>query len=474
MKRFERFCRTIQTLELTAHASLARARKIAPPMPAMKNFPPRRLRPPTLLTLALFAALFALACPAAFAVPSNQRVTIHYWTGWTGQELAALQRLARKFEQSHPTIAVNVLSVAGAYEKVRIAFAGGAPPDICSALWPEDLPDFVVHGYVQPLDGFFAQSGRTLDEWYPAARKLMVVGQHIYGISVTCNPFFVFYNRALFAEAGIQAPHIRTIDDLSRAIEATTKRKDGRLVQIGMLPPSFVEITPKFGGQLYDESQNAITPDDPGAIAAMQWLSALVQRMGKSDLQAFLQLTGNMQSGMNPFYGGRAAMLVSSVWEEKMIARYAPHLNYGYFAFPWREAGRPDSAFVSGSVFIIARASRHRQEAWQFLEWLSRPEQVAQLCKDFANVPATMDAGRVPAFSSPLMQFALSLLASPDSYVPPRMPLWSAYRMELQRAEERIVYGGAPLVPTLIDLKRRFQPKLVELYGYLSACGVRP
>lgn len=427
----------------------------------------------------IFCQFLTLFWAASFIFHLQARASadtvIDYWTGWTGRELERLKTHISDFERSHPTIKVNVLSVAGAYQKVRIAYAGGAPPDVCSALWPEDLPDFVIHGYVENLMPFMRASHRELDEWVPPAQAMMSYQGGVYGISLTANPFFLFLNTRLLREASVDPHAIKTIDSLTSAILLTTKRdQTGRLVQIGLLPPSFVEWAPKFGGKLYDESRRSVTPDDRGNVLAMRWIKDLVSEVGADQLQGFLQLTGNMQGSTNPFYGERAAMLVSSVWEESMLAKFAPQIEYAYVPCPALMEETTPSAFVSGSIFVLSRASRKKQAAWEFLNWLSRPEVAAKIADDFRNVPALRACSRHPRLQSPLMQFAMQLVASPTSYVPPRMPLWTAYRSALQQAEEKILYAGGDIAEELSNVRVRIQPKLDDLARYLGWGGGNP
>jgi len=415
-------------------------------------------------------------CNVVPAAGDDDAQTISYWTGWTGTDLEVQERLIQKFEQTHPGKKVHLLSVAGAYQKVRIAFAGSDAPDVCSALWPEDLADFAAHGYLEALDDELSASGRSLDEWFPAAADLMTVGPRTYGISLTCNPFFVFYNKKLFADAGIPGDwHPSDIDALTSTVVALTKKDEGgRITTLGMLTPNLVEWAPLFGGTFYNPVSHQVSARHDGNIRALDWIKTVVDGAGSANVLAFEQGGGNMQSAVNPFYNGLVGMFVSSIWEESFIDRYAPELNYGYFPLPSLQGHRENTAYVSGSIFVISESSKNKELAWEFLNWLSSPEASAEFCKGIGNMPAIRKAAEDPAFATPLFKFARVLLSNPNSYSAPQMPFWTSYKAELIRAQELVVHGGHDSTEVLGQVQTRIQRQVDTLLSMFKRQGVEP
>ena len=92
---------------------------------------------------------------------------IRYWTGWTGEALAAQRELVAEFNRTHPEVRVSIHSVGGSYNKVRIAFAGGVTPDVCSAVWADELAGYAMRGVLRPLDEDLRRSGRSAPESGP-------------------------------------------------------------------------------------------------------------------------------------------------------------------------------------------------------------------------------------------------------------------------------------------------------------------
>src|ERR1051325_10858078 len=153
----------------------------------------------------------------------NPSVTeIVYWTGWSGHEYAIQKGLIEEFNRTHPHIHVRMLtqfSSTGTYQKVRIAFAGGATPDVMSTIWDRDLAGYAMRGVLESLDGYLARSGRDIDrEYTPGMAKMLKIDGHFYGMTVTTNTNFIAYNKTIFREAGLDPEKPpETIDELDDA-----------------------------------------------------------------------------------------------------------------------------------------------------------------------------------------------------------------------------------------------------------------
>src|SRR5687767_13822739 len=114
-----------------------------------------------MVTMMRLTSVLLLLCLSGCAPAASDRgpVEIRYWTGWTGHELDAQKRLVEEFNRTHTDVRVRILSVAGSYQKVRIAFAGAATPDVVSAVWADELAGYAMRGVLSPLDDRLRESG---------------------------------------------------------------------------------------------------------------------------------------------------------------------------------------------------------------------------------------------------------------------------------------------------------------------------
>ena len=393
---------------------------------------------------------------------------IVYWTGWSGHELESQQKLVGEFNLGHPQIHVRLLTQfnsSGSYQKVRIALAGGATPDVMSTVWANELPAYAIRGVLLPLDSYLLASNRDVDrEFTPGVARMLHVGSHVYALAVTTNANFILYNKRIFREAGLDPEKPpRTIEELDRAAKACTRYDaDGRFLRYGFRPGSLEMWAHVFGGRWYDAGTGRITADDPHNLAALRWMASYARQYDIRRLDAFTSTFGSNETVNGPFFVGKMAMWTTGEWSEEFLRRYAPGMEYGWFPLPSPPGGCPETTQSGGSVFVIPAACKHPAEAWEFLNWLTQPHAVGQFCWSIKNCPPLRAAGADPRFQSdPMFRFAVDLVNSPNSFGPPAIPTAPTYSREIQRVEDAALHGGDPKA-LLDDLQRRMTRDLDE------------
>lgn len=412
-----------------------------------------RSKTTTLSCLLLILILFAphsIRSTHAMGIrpPDSEKVTrITYWTGWMGHEMKKQEELVDRFNALHPHIQVRIVTLAGVYQKVRIAFAGGDTPDLLSSCWAREIAGYAIRGVLTPLDSFFERDRPTLpDEYFPGIwRSFQFEGQTM-ALAVTTNAQFFYYNKDVFREVGLDPEWTpRTLDELMETIDrCTIVDNRGNYIRYGYRPANLEWWAYIFGGKWYDQATLTVTADHPRNIAALQFLQNFAQQYDIRKMQTFESSLGNVFSAQNPLYVGKVAMRVSGEWEVQKINRYSPDLDYGFFAAPPPPGGRENCVTFDGSVFVIPAASQHKEEAWTFLNWLTQPEQVKEFCLALYNLPPLKALMEEPEFRDhPVFNFAGELMAGENVFGPPNMPVWSRYLEEIQRSEDRCVFHGA-------------------------------
>lgn len=390
---------------------------------------------------------------------------IRYWTGWTGHELDAQKALVDEFNRTHPNIRVRILSVAGAYQKVRIAFAGGSTPDVCSAVWADELAGYAMRGVLRPLDEDMTRSGRSPDEFVPGIARMVRYQGKTYGLAVTTNTNFIVYNKRIFREAGLDPERPpRTIAELDAAAEACTKvGPGGQFVRYGLRPSGLLNWVYVFGGQWYNPETGEVTANHPRNVAALEWMASYGKKYDVSRMQAFETSFGGNATPNGPFFVGKVAMWQTGEFALAHIRRYGPDLEWGWFPMPPPPGGRPMTTGAGGSVFVIPAATRHPEEAWTFLNWLTGPHAVSQFCAEITNLPPLKAVGKEPQFrKEPLFRFALDLAASENVFGPPQMPIWPRYVQDIRRIEDHAIFSQQSPRQLLDDLDARIEKDLAR------------
>ncbi|MCC2672516.1 MAG: N-Acetyl-D-glucosamine transport system, permease protein 1, partial [Armatimonadetes bacterium] len=375
----------------------------------------------------------------------REPVEIRYWTGWTGHELESQKRLVDEFNRAHPGIRVRILSVAGSYQKVRIAFAGGATPDVCSAIWADELAGYAMRGVLHPLDDFLTGSGRSIDEFVPGVARMVCYQDRTYALAVTTNTNFIVFNKTIFREAGLDPERPpRTIADLDAAAQACTRLgPGGSILRYGFRPAQLLLWAYVFGGRWYDAATGRVTADDPHNVEALRWMAAYAKRYDVTRMQSFESGFGGNSTPSGPFFVGKVAMWQTGEFAREHLRRYAPNLEWGWFPLPAPPGGRPQTTSAGGSVFAIPAATRHPAEAWTFLDWITQPHAIGEFCSAITNLPPLKALGESERFrKEPLFRFALELAGGENVFGPPGMPIWPRYVQDIRRIEDHAIFGG--------------------------------
>lgn len=388
-------------------------------------------------------------------------VEIVYWTGWSGHELEVLEKLVGEFNNTHPNVRVRMLTQfnsTSSYQKVRIAFAGGATPDVMSTVWGKELAAYAMRGVLTPLDDYLTASGRDVEKEYtPGIARMLRVDGHVWGLTITTNSNLIVYNKKIFREAGLDPNHPpQTTDELDRAAALCTKYdSQGRFIRYGFRPTMLRMWAYVFGGGWYDDRSGRVTANDPHNVAALKWMASY-RKYDLRKMAAFQAGFGSAETPGGPFYVGQMAMWSTGEWSGEFIRRYAPGLEWGWFALPAPVNGRPNTTEASGSVFVIPAACKHKEEAWELLNWMTSPHAVTTFCSSVKNVPPLKAAGRDPAIQAdPFFRFAVDLSNGQNSFGTPTTPIWPTYDRELERVEEAAMLGGKDPKALLDDLQIR-------------------
>lgn len=416
---------------------------------------------PSIRLLAVAACLPVLLITGCGRKEGRRPVEIVYWTGWSGHELELQQKLVDEFERTHPHIRVRLLSVFGSYQKVRIAFAGGDTPDVCSAVWATELAGYAMRGALTPLDDFLAKSGRRKDEWVPGAWEMQRYNNRTWGLLGTINANFIVYNRAEFARRNLHPP--RDLDEWIRVNKACIERNVGGGYKVyGMRPSNLVEWAYVFGGHWYEPETGKVTATHPANIRALKFLQDFARENDIRRMENFESTFGSQQTPQGPFFTGKQLMMATGPWIEEFIRRFAPKgFDYGYFPYPAPAGGRRNCTTLNSSVFVIPAASKHKEEAWEFINWFLSPAQNVRFCSAMGNNSPLKAVAAMPEMrKEPILRFSADICGGTNAFGPPQMPVWPTYLAQIARAEDFAVHQGKDPKALLEEVQRRVEKEL--------------
>src|SRR3954471_7511949 len=174
--------------------------------------------PPALFALGT-AVLLAAACTPApkenkIADPGTQvSGTVELWHFFTEREAAAIDTVVKDFQSTHPNITVTVKSGQDD-SKVTQAIGAGSGPDVGLSYSTDIVGKFCSSGAWVDLTRYLQRDKVDLNKLNATTRQYTEFDGNRCAMPFLADAYGLFYNKDLFAKAGIAGPP-KTLDELS-------------------------------------------------------------------------------------------------------------------------------------------------------------------------------------------------------------------------------------------------------------------
>ena len=432
----------------------------------------RRGRGLSVRLAALGLAALAAASIASAQAPERRRIV--FWNLFTtGDSHKVVVELVRRFNESNAGYLVEQVDIPyqHIHAKMLPAVAGGVPPDL--SIFDRFLvASYGARGAFLPLDGLVRRDGLRAEDFFSAPWEECFYGGRQFAVPYDTDVRVLYYNRALFREAGLDPDRPpRTWSELRDCSARLTRRRpNGRLDQVGYAPVygnlgSLYLYGWQKGGEFLSPDGRTVTLGDPRVVAALQWLSDFVRDYGIDNMMS-LQ-SGFGMDAQNPFITGKIAMVVLDVGELSTVQRYGKHLDWAAAPCPYADDGVP-ATWSGGFSMVIPRGARNVEGAWTFARFiLSEPSQ-RFMATSSNKLPALKAAANDPFFqSSAFWRLAISEMR--HSRYRPVTPVGMAIYNEMISAVDHVIHGKKTPQQALDEATRESQRLLDRFLAESSA-----
>ncbi len=439
----------------------------------MFEMPVRLRRGAVARMLALVAAALVFGC----GTEHDEKVRrIVYWEKWTGFEGKALDAVVDAFnakerekaraDSRYVPIEVQHVTVSRIEQKLLVASAGGNPPDV-AGMYSYLIPAYADKGALVELGPRAAQAGIERAAYIEHYWDLGVYKHQLWSLPTAPASTALHWNKRLFREAGLdpEKPPVTieeldafaekltrwevTLDDGSKKIqsgylpEVPVSRK--RLVQVGFLPsePGWWSYAwgYYFGGTMLT-ADDMVTINSPENVRAFEWVASYTKKIGIDAVQRFRSGFGNFSSPQNPFLSGKIAMELQGVWMHNFIQKYAPGMQWGAAPFPV-PADHPElygRSMAESDVIVIPKGSKHPDEAFEFVRFLSTREALETLSRGQLKFSPLKEVS--PEFWAkhphPFIRLFRDMSMLPQVVAPPQTGVYNEFLREVNFAVDRI------------------------------------
>jgi multiple sugar transport system substrate-binding protein len=348
----------------------------------------------------IVGSLAGAAGPSARASQASSPVTLTYWSGFTGGDGPTYTALVNMFNKTHPNIQVKYVvqpwdSIA---QKLPTAMASGSGPDIATPDYNVGtIREYIANGLIAPIDSLLGSGPNQVSpSIVPAAIKsAFTVDGHLYAVPANWATLELYWNKTLFAKAGIAAPP-KTMTELQQDAVKLTVKSGSTVSQYGIAIADHATIPmwPIFiwanGGDLLGANRCSDLTDPKTVQAVSSWANLIVK-----DQISQVGLSG--QDADNLFSAQKAAMEINGPWA---IGEYQPaHVNFGLAQVPIGAIGQPVTTGSTVPMVLNARSSNKAAAMTFFSWWMSKPAQ-AYLSEHVGYPPSRTDMANYPGLTS--------------------------------------------------------------------------
>lgn len=281
-------------------------------------------------------------------------------------------QFAKFFQRLHPNIEIKreVTPFADFLTKYMTQAAGGNLPDLMYThySWAQNL---IKNNVLASIDDFIAATPEfNKDDFTATARSYWVRDGKLFGIPTDSAPKMLYYNKDIFAKAGIAAPDKSwTWEKVQQvAIELTQGKGVNKIFGFTPMPGDpFSDITPiyllPYGGRFLSADETTCLIHEPAAHDALKPWVELQVKHGAVPSIAERQALENV----DPYRTNRAAMSVNGLWILNNLLNLPEKdkFEWGLSHMPSGPQGR--FAPIVGSAFGLTSKAKQPEAAWILL-----------------------------------------------------------------------------------------------------------
>lgn len=310
-------------------------------------------------------------------------------TWWAPAEYSWTQ-MARLFEKQNPGVDVQIVN--GDLDKFYTMITAGLMPDIWGSVGTPGISADVNRNWALDLSPYIKRDSKAMNwaDFFPGVMRQFKVNGRQYGMPMYCYADYFFYNKQLYAKAGLAPPPMNAEDRswnweqmVVNAQKTTVRDSQGKTTQGGIYYPTGYHDFPNYmhmwGAEPY--SSHTLETSVPQSIefSSPEMVNALTK---------VWELSWRHRVVFGDFKAGKTAA----------------SLDYGYTipsimltkSLPWAIAPLPWAKTNTGTFWPggwrIAKVSKDKDLAWSFVKFLFTPENMRLMLDD----PKSTKQGSVP------------------------------------------------------------------------------
>ncbi|MBW7456743.1 sugar ABC transporter substrate-binding protein, partial [Paenibacillus sepulcri] len=374
------------------------------------------------------------------------------------------QTLADEFNAAHPNIEVKFEPVPGdGYgTKLTASLAGGTAPDVF-LVGEGDFRSFVDKGVIEPLDDYIAKDDAfDINIFQKSLIDMEKLDGKLYYLPKDFNPLALWYNKKLFDDAKIEYPSADwTWDDMTQAAQKLTKQENGKFTQFG-----FNAGTWEYPIYTYLWANGTDIANEDGSkaegfmngektVAAMEKYVALSK--GENRVSPTPQDTQTLGGDSSMFMTGKLAMMITGRWVKSDLDK--SDVEYGSALIPTGADGTR-AGIIAAAGWAVNSKSKHKQEAYELVKWLSGTDAQKLRSKDGLVLPATVTELEAVKSAEQADKAVIEMMDYAQKPVTMRSGNGPLFKDEFTQALEKVLLGRQDMKAALDEAAKNVDAKI--------------
>ena len=385
----------------------------------------------------IFTLIFAFSF--AWTINASAKTEIE-WLQWFAAENTRdfYEGLVDEFEAANPGISVKL--VTQPFGKVRESIVTDSAIGVGSDVLGLNMPwttGFLKSDILEPLDAYMSKGSNSFKTENLVQAPIGKINGKTWMVPLNAFPFVMHVNMDLVKKAGFSKPP-SSWSELKEQAVAISNLGDG-ISGIGMplrsQPPSngpiltFLPLLYSNGGRIMDGTSPNF--DNAKVVETLNFINDL--KTAGAMAPGFASRTGGVD--LEEFIAGRSGFLISPGVHASAVATRNPDLNYDLVRVPTNGV---NAYRVHGWELGIASKSKHKEEAWKFIDFLLSKEVNAKVAKASRALPGNLDSlDLVSGGATPVMKTQMNILSGDEPVeelrqAPSAVASWSIMTEEMQ------------------------------------------
>jgi ABC-type glycerol-3-phosphate transport system substrate-binding protein len=399
-------------------------------------------------TLLLITA-FILSSAGCGKPPERENELVMWLLGSEAQAMT-IMKLSEKFtEKTGVKVFCQAISWGDAHSKYLTSIAGDVTPDIgtMGLTWGMEFGEL---GAMVDLRSEFPEDVARLEEkTFPGILQSTRYGDKVYGIPFDLTEHVMYYRTDIIEKAP------ETWKELIEVLRTLKTENRGAVIDWGSL--DWIGYSPflwQAGGDYYNEDYTKATLNTPEAAKGLEFFAQLYK-------EGVPRTPVPVEQGMRT---GDYPLAISGNWKIISLTVGAPEIagKWSISMLPKGPSGKR-TAFMGGRILGVFSRSQMKNEAWEFIKFLFKPENQIKIYEDSletedAYLPPNMDTWRgLPMdrkFKTVLEQQAR------DAKGPPPVLGWDASTRHLNHAIQMVILRGVDAANELEKANKEMQAEL--------------